>query len=155
VLLAIRFTLRGVRAWLVKAVVQRGCGGVLVVDMAVALFLGRPAFRGKLASLLRALPGTFMCLYMLRQVTWTLELFLTIGFRACVDLWLGILLAPGHRAEHFIVVGINIIGHMTFHGGSGDLLLRKREACGDTYSLAVLVTNKLGLLPVMTHASLE
>ena len=67
---------------------------MLVVDMTVPFFLGRPAVFMVLAAVLWALPWTFVSLDMFGQVAGALELL--IAKVALVDLWLRTLLSPSH-----------------------------------------------------------
>ena len=73
-LLAIALTLGRVWAWSEEAVVERRRIGVLVIDMTITLLLGRPAMFVIFALVVGTLPWTLVCLEMLGQVAWTLEL---------------------------------------------------------------------------------
>lgn len=67
-----------------------------------------------LALLIGTLPWTLMSLKVLRQVTWTLELF--VAQRALMNLRLGVLLAAGHRPEDVIFIIVDEgVRHWTLH----------------------------------------
>jgi hypothetical protein len=153
VLFAVTLTLGCVWARWEEALVQRWCGRVLVVDMAVTLLLGRPAMFVVFALVVRALPWTLMGLQVLGEVARTLELF--VAQRALMDLRLSVLLTPCHGSEDVILIDVDVV-HGSLHGGRGDVLVRKRLASGETYNLSVLgVSNKLSLLPIVTHPTKE
>jgi hypothetical protein len=77
-LLAIGLPLGGIRARLEQALELRGRSGVLIVDVPIALLLGRPTKLKVLAFLIAALPGTRVSLLVLGEITWPLELFLAV-----------------------------------------------------------------------------
>jgi hypothetical protein len=115
-------------------VIQGRSVGVLVVDMAVALLLGGPSIFMVFAVYFAALPRTLVGFDVLRQITRSLELFLT-KFTG-MDLRLGILLPPGHRPEGFIIIDIELCG--TLHRRSrGKFCLGEFLAGSDRYNLSV------------------
>ena len=96
VLLAIAFTLALVWARTVLALEHRWTCRVLVIDVAITLFLGRPAILVILATCLATFPRSGMRFLMLprnnmsscnlakakgclRQITWPLESFVTVA----------------------------------------------------------------------------
>ncbi len=151
VLLAVALTLGRVRARWKEAVVERGCVGVLVVDVAVALLLGRPAKIVVLALVVGAFPWPLMGLEVLGQVARPLELL--VAQRAFMNLRFGVLLPTSHRPEDLIVVKVDGISHRTLHRGGGEVLRREDLTCRQTYRLPVLMTNDLSWLPIVTHPS--
>jgi hypothetical protein len=107
---------------------------VLVIDVSVSLLFGGPSIFMVLAVHFAALPWSLMRLDVLRQVTRSLELFLT-KFTG-MNLWLGILLPPGHRPEGLVIVDIELC--RTLHGRSGGKLCLGEFLAGrDRYNLSV------------------
>ena len=93
---------------------------------------------------------------MLGQITWALELLVAAVDVASMDLRLGVLLPPSHGPEDVIIlIGVKVKGHGTLHRRRSDVLSRELVAGGDTYSLAVPVTNKLGCFAVVTHPTVQ
>ena len=80
-----------------------------------------------------------MSFIVLRQVTWTCELF--IAQRAFMMLRLGVLLPPSHRPKDLVIVDIESVRNRTLHRGGGEVLGREDLFGGDTYSLSILVTD--------------
>jgi hypothetical protein len=152
VLLAVALTLGGVRARREEAAVERRRVGVLVVDMTIALLLCWPAVLMIFALVVRTLPRTLMSLEVLGEVAGTLELFITQ--RALMNLRFGVLLTPCHRPEDVILVDVDVF-HRTLHGARRNIIRREDLVGGETYSLAVLVTDKLSWLPIVTHPTKE
>ena len=137
VLLAIGLALGCIRARLEHAVVESWLARMLVVDMTITLLFGRPADFIVFARLICAFPWTLMRLDMFGQVTRPLEFFVAQG--AFMNLRLGTLLAPCHRTEGFIFIGVDV-GHVPLHRRSGKVLWRDLATGGNTYGLPVCPT---------------
>jgi hypothetical protein len=107
VLLAIRFTLGSIWAWLEVALIQGWSRRVLVVVMAIHLLLRWPAILVIFARFDWALPWSRVCLLVLGQITRAFEFFVTARFTAAFGSKLSCrsgALAASHRAQDRFVL---------------------------------------------------
>jgi len=125
---------------------------MLVIDMTLAFLLRRPAVFIVLALVVGAFVRPVVGFDVLGQITRSLKLLVTL--RAFVNLRLGVLLASCHGTECFVVIKFSV--HVAL-GSSGwsHFLVRDHTTSRKRDDLAVFVTNKLGLLPVVTQPPVE
>ena len=152
VLLAITLTLGRVRARLEQAMVQGRHSRVLVVDVTLTLLLCRPAIFMVLALVDGAFVRPVVRLDVLGQITRSLELLVTL--RAFMDLRLSVLLAPCHGAKRLVIIELSV--HVALgSGGWSHFLGRNHATRRKRDNLAVFVTYKLGLLPIVAQPPVE